>query len=78
MDRDPTRGDSRFHRCDGRARANGGDDHDLHTGETLDFTGVGVGDKVEFLLKVDWDASPPAEVTNLTALPDDTRLVFTR
>ncbi|MEM6793479.1 MAG: copper-binding protein, partial [Acidobacteriota bacterium] len=38
--------------------------------------GLEVGDKVSFTLKVDWDGSPPLEITEMREIPRATQLGF--
>ena len=40
------------------------------------IAGFATGQKVAFVLRVDWDADPPALVTSLSRLPDETELRF--
>jgi hypothetical protein len=44
--------------------------------EGISLEGLQPGDVIEFTLHVDWEASPPVEITSLRELPPGTRLVF--
>ncbi len=40
----------------------------------LSLVGIAVGDKITFTLEVDWDATPPAQLTAIEKLPAETVL----
>jgi hypothetical protein len=44
----------------------------------VDLEGVGVGDKVELTLQMDWLADQPHRILALRRLPPETQLVFRR
>jgi Cu/Ag efflux protein CusF len=44
--------------------------------ETVALEGIAAGDKVEFVLEVDWNADPPSWVSQVRQLPPDTELEF--
>lgn len=44
--------------------------------DDVTFEGIEIGDKVTFVLEVNYDADPAVQVTEVTRLPEDTELEF--